>query len=144
MSQQTDSRNPIIRSLDDRSFVIALFIIAPFIILTFIIIIYLRNIEYFKDVSAVYGAWVGIAIGYFFGSRQVENLTQRIEDLMRNLGIANDDYEKALNDCEDTADTLQDKYEKAVDDLRYIMIKHGENLGRGLLERLMNDYNIKV
>ena len=72
----------LFRILEDRSFIIALVVIAPYIILTFVIIIYLRDIEIFKDVSAVYVGWVGAVIGYFFGSRQVDRLIEKIDGLV--------------------------------------------------------------
>ncbi|WP_148687524.1 hypothetical protein [Candidatus Nitrosocosmicus hydrocola] len=78
---------------DRAAFAIALTIILSYSILSFLLLLWLHNIEYFKDVSAIYGAWVGIAIGYFFGSRKVESLTEKIDDYMEFAEISDNDCE---------------------------------------------------
>ncbi len=82
MSERSE-RTILFRILEDRSFILALVVIVPFIILTFLIILYLREIEIFKDVAAVYAGWVGGVIGYFFGSRQVDRMIEKIDGLVR-------------------------------------------------------------
>ena len=47
------------------------------------IILVLKNIDIFKDVSAIYVGWIGISLGYFFGSKQVDVLIQKIGDIIR-------------------------------------------------------------
>ena len=37
----------------------------------------------FREVSLVFVGWVGSVIGYFFGSRQVDRLTEKIDGLVR-------------------------------------------------------------
>ncbi|MGC2572385.1 MAG: hypothetical protein WA364_12820, partial [Candidatus Nitrosopolaris sp.] len=83
MSEKEKKEQLLFRILEDRSLIVALVIIVPFIVLTFLIILALRNIEMFKDVSAIYAGWIGISIGYFFGSKQVDVLIQKIGDIIR-------------------------------------------------------------
>jgi hypothetical protein len=55
----------------NHAFILALVIIIPFIYLT-ASVIESKSYDMFKDLSAVWGIWVGAVIGYFFGSKQVE------------------------------------------------------------------------
>lgn len=83
MTEQHITRNIIFRVLEDRSFVLALVIIIPYIIISALIVFYLRDIQMFREVSLVFVGWVGSVIGYFFGSRQVDRLTEKIDGLVR-------------------------------------------------------------
>jgi len=83
MSEKEEKERILLRILEDRSLIVALVIIVPFIVLTFLIILFLRDIETFKDVSAIYAGWIGISLGYFFGSKQVDVLIQKIGDIIR-------------------------------------------------------------
>lgn len=83
MTEQHITRNIIFRVLEDRSFVLALVIIVPYLIISALIVFYLRDIQMFREVSLVFVGWVGSVIGYFFGSRQVDRLTEKIDGLVR-------------------------------------------------------------
>ena len=83
VSEKKEKDRILFRILEDRSLIIALVIIVSFISLTFLIILVLKNIDIFKDVSAIYVGWIGISLGYFFGSKQVDVLIQKIGDIIR-------------------------------------------------------------
>jgi len=43
--------------------------------------VFFRDLETLKTISAIWAPWVGAVIGYFFGTRQVEMLIQKIEGI---------------------------------------------------------------
>lgn len=143
MSVET-KRKIFFRIFEDRSFIIALVIIVPYIILTYLLVLYLRNIEDFKDVSAIYGAWIGIAIGYFLGSRPVQLLTERIDELLNNIELSREEYETMLKECEKDADELEDDYDDIYDELQHIVVNYKQHLPQELLERLKKKYRVVI
>jgi hypothetical protein len=118
-------------------------IIVPFIFFTAYIII-TDKIEMFKDIAAVWGAWVGSVIGYFFGARQVEGLTQRINEVLSDLRASVQSYDAELEDAIRDGDELHDDYESAVDDIQLLVTKYCQNLGQDMQERLKSDYGIII
>ena len=93
----------------------------------------------FREVSLVFVGWVGSVIGYFFGSRQVDRLTEKIDGLVRiseervkeleeerkkvaderliveksknkNVQEIMRQYEKELESAKDTIEMLKRKY----------------------------------
>ena len=82
------------------------------------------NPNAFSDVAGVWGVWVGSVIGYFFGSRQVEELSRRVNEVIEYMDVNRDSYERRLKDGEETVDklhkelnNLDDQYNDAVDKL---------------------------
>jgi hypothetical protein len=74
------SQRRITLTFDDRTFIIALVVIVPFITVFSLVVLY-RDLETLKTLSAIWAPWVGAVIGYFFGTRQVEVLIQKIEGI---------------------------------------------------------------
>jgi hypothetical protein len=138
MAEQGFTRNIIFRLLEDRSFILALIIIGSYIIISAFTIFYLRDVQVFREVSLVYVGWVGAVIGYFFGSRQVDRLIEKIDGLVRigeerlkeleeerrkvaieRLNVEKSktemyeivrQYEKSLETAKDTIEMLKRKY----------------------------------
>lgn len=142
--------------LSDRAFILAVILIIPFIFFTAYIIIF-DKLETFKDVSAVWGAWVGSVIGYFFGSRQVDALIQKIDGIMRlseqrvkELEESRRNYEKATEDIRYIYSTYDQElakgkeiakaYNKAVDDITLVVNNYSQHLPQDLAERLKSEY----
>jgi cell shape-determining protein MreC len=105
--------NNLVQVLEDRVLIIALVIIIPYIIISSLIIFYLRDVQTFKEVTAIYAGWVGSVIGYFFGSRQVDKLVDKIDGLTRLS-------ETRLKELEDEKRKYREKrsqYENAIEDI---------------------------
>jgi hypothetical protein len=129
---------------DTAAFVIALVIIGSFVILTFFLLLHLRNIEHFKEASAVFGAWVGLVIGYFFGSRKVEELINKVDRYMEEADITAIEYEEELDELEEKNQGCNSSYNKAKSELQYIAGRYHQHLDKELLERLKNDHGIII
>jgi hypothetical protein len=72
----------------------ALVVIVPFIIV-FSSVVFLLNMDTLKTISAIWAPWVGAVIGYFFGTRQVEMMIQKVESItglaeQRSLDLENE------------------------------------------------------
>jgi hypothetical protein len=125
---------------DNKPFIITMLLIVSFFF-AFLIIMAFRP-DLLNDIAAIWGGWIGAAIGYFFGSRPVEALTNRVEGMMNEWEISDEESEEEINDLLDDMDDLEDKYNKAVKDIQFIAIKYSERLDNDLLQRLKNDYEI--
>jgi IS1 family transposase len=126
------------------AFIIALAIIIPFVVLTYVLLVHLERMDYFKETAAVYGAWVGIVIGYFFGSRKVENLTNEVEELMKEIDITTDEYDEDYQELDDKKEKLEEQYAKSKFELQYIVGRYSQHLDEDLLQRLKNDHGIII
>jgi hypothetical protein len=144
MTGETSERGSVLRGLiKDRAFILALVVILPFVYFTGVTLTP-TNIAVFKDIAPVWGAWVGSVIGYFFGARQVEALTERVNAVLNDLTASYDSYEAELDDAEETAEELEDDYNAAVDDMQLLLTKYCQNLPTDLQERLKNAYGVIV
>jgi hypothetical protein len=70
---------------------IAILLISAFIIFIGIIIVYNASkdslgIEVIEKVGAIWGPWVGVILGYYFGSRNVDSLTENNKNLSKEAG----------------------------------------------------------
>lgn len=113
MTVESVRMNNLVQVLEDRVLIIALVIIIPYIIISSLIIFYLRDVQTFKEVTAIYAGWVGSVIGYFFGSRQVDKLVDKIDGLTRLS-------ETRLKELEDEKRKYREKrsqYENAIEDI---------------------------
>jgi hypothetical protein len=131
-------------------FVIAMVVIASFIYFTGITVSP-DSPDAFRDVAGIWGVWVGSVIGYFFGSRQVEELSRRVDDVLEDMDINREDYEKRLDDCNGTVSKLDgdledmdNKYYDAVDKLQQIVVRYREHLDEELLESLKNEHGVII
>ncbi|CAN5307496.1 hypothetical protein BH18THE2_BH18THE2_09310 [soil metagenome] len=131
-------------------FIIAMVVIAAFIYFTGITVSP-DNPNAFNEVAGIWGVWVGSVIGYFFGSRQVEELSRRVNEVIEDMDINRDSYERRLKDSEETIDKLNkelddldDKYNDAVDKLQYVVVNHREHLGKDFLESLKNEHGVII
>lgn len=124
-------------------FFIALTIILPFIAIT-IWLIASGSIEFFQEIAAVWGVWVGTVLGYYFGSRPVETLIRRVETLMDDYDDSSEDYERQLDEADTALNDLQAKYDKAVKDIQYIVLKYPKMLDNEVTERLKKEYEVLV
>ena len=68
-------------SFDDRPYKITKLLIGSFIGAFIFVMVFNQNL--FKDIASLWGAWIGAAIGYFFGSRPVDKLIEKIEDITK-------------------------------------------------------------
>lgn len=134
-----------LKSLISDAFLIALAIIIPFIIIT-VWLVGTHDTNSFKEISSVWGVWVGSVLGYYFGSRPVDALSRRVQDVLGELDINRDEYEAELNEQDSLIDNLQDKYDSAVRDIQYIVIKYPSPLttDTALIERLKKEYGVIV
>jgi uncharacterized membrane protein len=64
-----------VRVSDNKTFFMAILMIISFILI-FTATLFTRDDATLKTVSAIWGTWVGAVIGYFFGSRQVDELIE--------------------------------------------------------------------
>jgi hypothetical protein len=131
-------------------FIIAMVVIVAFIYFTGITVSP-DNPNAFNDVAGIWGVWVGSVIGYFFGSRQVEELSRRVNDVLEDMDINRKDYEEQLKKCDNTVDELdeeleksEDKYNNAVDKLQFVVVKYKEHLDNDFLESLKNEHGIII
>ncbi len=146
----------VVKSLfSDTAFILALIIIISFGAISASV---LNQIEIFKTVSSIWGAWVGAVIGYFFGSRPVEGLTRRVEEaleskdsfrqqmdsLLREMDIIEDKSEKEIDEIYDDFDKLEEKYKKAISDIQFIVARHHTILDKDYLETLKKEYGIRI
>jgi hypothetical protein len=139
--------------LTDTSFLIALVVIIPFVVFTGMIIFF-GIFENLKDLISIWTAWVGSVIGYFFGSRPVEALTDRVEKVLKDVDDGEDYYEEILDDYEEKLDVSEslieeykNKFDKSVSMIQYLLAKHGgqlTNLDKGVSERLKNEYGVII
>lgn len=134
------SKHPI----DERAFTIGLAVIIPFTILTFVLLLVVRDLDSFKDVGAIYGAWLGIVIGYFFGSRKVEALTEKVDEFMDNMECSYDEYENEYNELEDDFNDIKNKYEKAKNELQHVISSNSQNMDKEFLKRLKDEHDIII
>jgi uncharacterized membrane-anchored protein YhcB (DUF1043 family) len=128
---------------DFGSFIIAIVVVGSFVYFT-AITISPKTPEAFKDIAAIWGVWVGSVIGYYFGSRQVENVAKRINDLLNDLDFTHEEYEEELDDAEEELDKLKQSYDDAKKELQYIAAKYQQQLDSALLERLKNEHGIRI
>jgi hypothetical protein len=132
------------QTLSDRgAFTIAIAIFASYTILSFFILWNLNNIEYFKDVSSIYGAWIGIVIGYFFGSRKVEVLTEKIDNYMEFAEMTDNDWEQSYNTLFNEKQEIEILYSSSVKSLQYIVAKNPE-ICPELKENLKTEHGIII
>ena len=68
-------------SFDDRPYKITKLLIGSFIGAFIFVMVFNQNL--FKDIASLWEAWIGAAIGYFFGSRPVDKLIEKIEDITK-------------------------------------------------------------
>lgn len=99
--------------------------------------------DYFRDISSIYGAWVGIVIGYFFGSRKVETLTEKIDSMFEEMDFTTKEIDEDYHELQETKNNIEDLYTKAKQELQYIVAK-SPNLDKDLLERLKSEHDIIV
>ena len=76
-------------------FTIAMVVIAAFIYFTGITVSP-DSPNAFKDVAGIWGVWVGSVIGYFFGSRQVEELSRRVDSVLGDMDMNEDENERLV------------------------------------------------
>ncbi len=131
-------------STDKNAFIIAIIIILSFIAFSGILILIFKDIEAFKDISAIWGVWVGIVIGYFFGSRKVETLTDKVDEFMNNMECSYDDYEKEYKELENDFNDVEKKYEKAKQELQHIVSSNIQNIDKDLLKKLKDEHDIII
>jgi cobalamin biosynthesis protein CobD/CbiB len=137
-------RKRSIRPIDRQAFYIGILIILPFTVLTFIILLILRDIEFFKDISAIYGAWVGIVIGYFFGSRKVETLIEQVDEFMDKLEITDEENDREYEELKNEKEKIENKYDKAKQQLQHIVSKNLHTLNSNFLNTLKEEHDIII
>jgi hypothetical protein len=54
------------------------------------------------------------------------------------------DYERQLDEADEDLEDLQTKYDNAVRDIQYIVLKYPSALDKPLIERLKADYEVLV
>ncbi len=108
--------------------------------------------------SAIWGTWIGTALGYFFGNRPVDalihNMMRLNEDRLRdlqeqkkksdeerdNIALAAGDYEEQLIEASGELEDLKSKYERAKKEIVDIVKAYEQHLDKTLLERLKKEY----
>lgn len=148
--------------LQDRPFIIAMFLIFSFVILYTIVIAFKPDLA--SEVGTIWGAWIGGAIGYFFGSRPVDELIKRMDEIVKftkgllddkaeQLKIKEEQLEKRTKEVEEylkfmykSEDELEDisnlraNYQKSIEDLKTIITNYKDKLPQDLIEKLKADY----
>ena len=77
---KTDKSSP---EPGDRQFTVAIIFIVAFLVLLAISLIdYFveKSLELIKYVGTLFGGWVGMIIGFYFGQRPVDQLTQNLKE----------------------------------------------------------------
>jgi hypothetical protein len=131
----------------DMPYSITIILIVSFFAAFIIVMAY--NPDLFRDISAIWGAWIGTAIGYFFGSRPVETLSKRIEQVLDDLDDSSernetiiDAYESELEASRELITKYKEDFEDAKNTLQYITVKYSQNFDTDLLTRLKNKYGV--
>ena len=97
-SENTDvktKRSPDELSKPSRSFIIALVVIVPFMIYFGVVLLYLKDAVLLEKMTALLGGFVAAILGYFFGQRPVQNLTQRLAEVSSEKEVAKRRVEEA-------------------------------------------------
>jgi hypothetical protein len=144
VSDTQRKRKRSIRPIDRHAFYIGILIIVPFTVLTFIVLLVLRDIEFFKDISAIYGAWVGIVIGYFFGSRKVETLIEQVDEFMDKLEITDEENDREYEELEKEKEEIENKYDKAKQQLQHIVSSNLQSINKDFLNILKEEHDIII
>lgn len=144
-------------SFDNKPFWITILLIFSFFA-AFVIVIILKP-DLFKDIAALWGLWIGTALGYFFGSRPVDELIKKIDTIneltekhLENLEASQKKYHQAAEDI-NTSKKMYEEYfkrlqqaaeshKKAVEEIKNIIINYGNTLPQELRERLKSEYGI--
>lgn len=103
MKLTTESENTDVKtksSLDElskpsRSFIIALIVIVPFMVYFGVVLLYLKDAVLLEKMTALLGGFVAAILGYFFGQRPVQNLTQRLAEVSSEKEVAKRRVEEA-------------------------------------------------
>ena|SRR5215207_6404787 len=141
---------------DNQAYRIALVIIISFIVV--FVFVLLISPSLIKDVGAIWGVWIGTAIGYFFGNRPVDALIRslmrlnetrlreleeeknRMKEEKKEISMAVKDYEQQLIVVKEDLEGLNARYQQAKKDIVTILKKCEQQLDKDLVERLKKEY----
>jgi hypothetical protein len=144
-------------SFDNRPYKITKWLIWSFVGAFIFVMIFNENL--LKDIAAIWGAWIGAAIGYFFGSRPtetilhslMESVDQRKKDLeeeKRQSAVENVELLKKILDCDhdltrakSEIQILDDRYQKARNEIINISNNYKNKIDdSSLITRLKYEY----
>ena len=105
MAQENEQNTKLSTSKTDKfQFILALVIVIPFVVYVGIFHAYNLTQEA-KDILAMLGAFVGTIVGFYFGQRPVQNLTQQVASVSSQNQTLRSTSAEATNIASDIMDS---------------------------------------
>ena len=104
------------------SFAIALVVLIPFMIYFGVVLIYLQDMVLLEKLSALLGGLVAIVVGYYFGQRPVQQLTEQVKKSGEETQQNKDLFSGSKVDLLDLLDDF-DELKKENEELKTMMEK---------------------
>ena len=104
------------------SFAIALVVLIPFMIYFGVVLIYLQDMVLLEKLSALLGGLVALIVGYYFGQRPIQQLTEQVKKSGEETQQNKDLFSGSKVDLLDLLDDF-DELKKENEELKTMMEK---------------------
>ncbi len=99
------------QSKSRRSFILAVVVVIPFMIYFGIVLLYFKDAVLLEKMTALLGGFVAAVLGYYFGQRPVQNLTQQLSRATAEKEATKRRAEDAVDAASSDVDTMKEELE---------------------------------
>jgi uncharacterized protein HemX len=99
------------QSKSRRSFTLALVVVVPFMIYFGIVLLYFKDAVLLEKMTALLGGFVAAVLGYYFGQRPVQNLTQQLSRATAEKEETKRRAEEAVDTANSDVNSLNEELE---------------------------------